>query len=154
MSLVITQPAALELTISNEQPAFAGLASDSSFITVDVALTNGSQVYDVTSLSLSAGTWLVAGCCQFYSSAAGATSYTARLLNVSSGAVLCSSSSMHPSQAGGVANANCVTIVTLTATTTIKLQAVSSTSARTVRYQSFPGNYDNATGLQAVRISG
>ena len=154
MSLIITQPAALELTISNEQPAFAGLASSSSFITVDVALTNGNQVYDVTSVTLAAGTWLVLAQCQFYSSVSGTTSYTARLLNASSGAVLCSSSSTHPSQAGATANGNCATIITLTASTQIKLQAVSATSARTVRYLSFPGNYDNATGIQAVRISG
>lgn len=153
MSLIITQPAALELTISNEQPQFAGLVNTASYITVDVALTNANQVYDVTSVTLAAGTWLVVAQCQFYSSAAGATSYTARLLNVSTGAVLCSSSSTHPSQAGAVANGNCATIITLTATTQIKLQGVASTSARTVRYLSFPGNYDNATGIQAVRIS-
>lgn len=151
--LVITQPAANVLTISNAQPAFAGLASASSAIIVDVSLTTASQVYDITSLSLSAGTWLVIGQVQFYSSASGATSYTARILNVASGAVLSSTSSMHPSQAGGVANCNMSCIVTLASSATIKLQGTASLASRTVRYNSYPGNDDNATSLQAVRIS-
>jgi hypothetical protein len=44
-------------------------------------------------------------------------------------------------------------LVTLTATTTVKLQATANVSSRTVRYNSSPGNYDNATCIQAVRIS-
>jgi hypothetical protein len=151
--LVITQPAANVLTISSAAPQFAGLASTSSAITVDVTLTTANQVYDITSVSLTAGTWLVVAQCQFYSSASGVTLYTARMLNASSGAVLSSSSSMHPSQAGAVANANLGCIVTLTATTTLKLQATASVNSRTVRYLSSPGNYDNATCIQAVRIS-
>jgi hypothetical protein len=151
--LVITQPAANVLTISNEQPAFAGLASASSAIGIDVALTTANQVYDITSVSLSAGTWIVVAQCQFYSSASGATSYTARILNVSSGAVLASSSTSAVSQAGSAANGNMGCIVTLAATTTLKLQATANVSARSVRYLSFPGNYDNATCIQAVRIS-
>jgi hypothetical protein len=151
--LIITQPAANVLTISSAAPQFAGLASESSVITVDVALTTANQVYDITSVSLTAGTWIVVAQCQFYAAASGATSYTARILNASSGAVLSSSSSTHPSQAGGVANANMGCIVTLTATTTLKLQGTASSNSRTVRYLSSPGNYDNATCIQAVRIS-
>jgi len=154
MSVIeLHQPAANIIELSTVGPAFEGLASASSAITVDVALTNANQVYDVTSVSLTAGTWLVVAQCQFYAATSGVTSYTARLLNVSTGAVLSSSSSMHPSQAGGVGNSNMGTLVTLTATTTIKLQATASVSSRTVRYLSAPGNYDNATCIQAVRIS-
>lgn len=151
--LIITQPAANVLTLSSAAPQFAGLASASSAITVDVALTTANQVYDITSVSLSAGTWVVVAQCQFYSSASGVTSYSARILNATSGAILSSSSSMHPSQAGGVANANMGCILTLTATTTVKLQATASVNTRTVRYLSSPGNFDNATCIQAVRIS-
>jgi hypothetical protein len=153
MSLVISQPVANLLTISAAQPEFTGLSSTSSFITVDVALTTANQVYDIASLSLDAGTWLVLGQCQFYSAASGVSQYSCRLLNASSGAILSSTSTTAPSQVTATANGNCGAIITLSATTTIKLQAVASQNTRTVRYQSFPGNYDNASGMQAVRIA-
>lgn len=153
MSLIITQPVANELTISSEQPAFAGLVTASSFITVDVALTTANQFYTVTTLSLAAGTWVVLGQCQFYSSATGATQYTMRVVNLTSGATLGESSSMHPSQANGVTNANISAVVTLAATTTITMQATASVNTRTVRYLGFPGGTSNATGMCAVRVS-
>lgn len=153
MSLIITQPAALELTISNEQPAFAGLLTSSSFIAADVTLTTANQFYTVTTLSLSAGTWLVMGQCQFYSATSGSSQYTMRVINSSSGATLAESSSMHPSQIGGCANSNVSAIVTLTATTTITMQATASVASRTVRYAAFPSGTSNATGLCAVRVS-
>lgn len=153
MSLIITQPAALELTISNEQPAFAGLGTASSFIGADVTLTTANQFYTVTTLSLAAGTWLVLGQCQFYSSASGATQYTMRVVDSTSGATLGESSSMHPSQANGTANANISAIVTLAATTTMTMQATATQNTRTVRYLAFPGGTSNATGMCAVRVS-
>lgn len=153
MSLIITQPAALELTISNEQPQFAGLATASSFISVDVSLAVASQFYTVTTLSLSAGTWLVMGQCQFYASLTGVTQYTMRVINSTSGATLAESSSMHPAQVGGTANANTSCIVTLTATTTITMQATANQSTRVVRYNGFPGGTNSATGMCAVKVA-
>jgi hypothetical protein len=153
MSLIITQPVALELTISSETPEFQGLTTESSFILADVALTTANQFYQVTTVSLSAGTWLIMSQCQFYASAAGATSYTMRIVNSTSGATLAESSSMHPSQVGGVANANVSAIVTLTATTTITMQATASVNTRAVRYNAFPGGTNSATGICAVKVS-
>jgi hypothetical protein len=152
MSLIITQPVALELTISDVQPAFQGLSSASSFIAADVTLTTSSQFYQVTTLSLVAGTWLVLAQCQFYAPSSGTSSYTMRVIEPG-GNTLAESSSTSPSQATAVANANISALITVTSTTTITMQASASANSRTVRYNAFPGGTSNATGMVAVRIA-
>jgi hypothetical protein len=152
MTLVISQPVANLLTISAAQPEFTGLVTAQSFIAADVTLTTLNQFYTVTTLSLTAGTWLVMGQCQFYSATAGATSYTMRVITTA-GATVAESSSMHPSQAGGVANANIAALLTLTSSTTLTMQALANSSSRTVRYLSFPSGTYNATGMCAVKVS-
>jgi hypothetical protein len=129
------------------------LTSTQQFITADVTLATANTAYDVTSVSLAAGTWFLTAGAVLTASAGATTSYTIDLQNATSAVVLASSSISHGTVANLPVNASVAVLVTLTATTTIKLRAQANVNARTVKYQSNPGNLPNTTGIVAVRIA-
>ena len=129
------------------------LTSTQQFITADVTLTTANTAYDVTSVSLAAGTWFLTAGAVMTASAGSTTSYTIDLQNATSAVVLASSSISHGTVANLPVNASVAVLVTLTATTTIKLRAQANVNNRTVKNQSNPGNLPNTTGIVAVRIA-
>jgi hypothetical protein len=132
--------------------ANVSLSYTSSFITSDVSLVNANTMYDVTSLSLGAGTWLITANATMSSTVAATTQYTIELQNSSTSATLASCSTSHGAATGLSVNASANAVVQLSSTTTIKLRATANQATRVVKYQSFPNNLDRATGLVAVRI--
>ena len=130
------------------------LSSSQSFITADVTMTNASQFYNITSISLAAGTWFVTGSAVFTAPTnAAITSYTLEIQNSNTSATLASSSSSHGAIATLPVNASASAIVTLSSTTTIAMRGQANVAGRVVKYQSNPANLDKATGIVAVRIA-
>lgn len=130
------------------------LSSSQSFITADVTMTNASQFYNITSISLAAGTWFVTGSAVFTAPTnAAITLYTLEIQNSNTSATLASSSSSHGAVATLPVNASASAIVTLSSTTTIAIRGQANVAGRVVKYQSNPANLDKATGIVAVRIA-
>lgn len=136
-----------------------GLTSQQSFIGADVALTNLDTTYDVTSLTLAAGTWSITGQANFKTNTGGATTYALVLKNDTASTDLTAAVVFSP--AAALNNGVYVSyVVTLGVPSVIKLQARSSTagSANVVSYQvvagvSSPMTYSNVSGITAVRIA-
>lgn len=137
-----------------------GLTSQQSFIGADVTLTNLDTTYDVTSLTLAAGTWSITGQANFKTNTVAATTYALVLRDNTAGTDLTAAVVFGP--AAALNNGAYVSyVVTLSASSVIKLQARSSTtggSPNVVSYQvvsgfSSPVTYSNASGLTAVRIA-
>ena len=134
--------------------AFPTLTSASAFLTADVTMTTADTLYDVVSVTLGIGTWLVQATASLYAvTTTGATQYSIGIVNGTSSAVLASGHATHPAQVPTIANASASCVVVLAASTVIKLQARGNVGARVVRYQTFPANLDNASGMVAVRIA-
>lgn len=128
------------------------LSHSSSFIVADFTLVNATQFYDITTLSLSAGVWLVQASALFAAAAAGTTQYTLDIYNNSTATSLACSATAHAAIANFGVNASCSVVVTLASTSTIAMRGAASVASRTVKYQSGIGGLSNATGLVAVRI--
>jgi hypothetical protein len=116
-------------------------------------LANANQVYDIASLSLSAGIWLVQANAVFSSTLAATTQYTLDIYNNSAATTLASCSTSHGTSANLSVNASCSAIVNLASTTTVKMRGVSNLATRVVKYQSNPLTLPNASGIVAVRIA-
>lgn len=128
------------------------LVHSSSFIVADFTLVNATQFYDVTTLSLSAGVWLVQASAVFASAAAGTTQYTLDIYNNSTATSLACSATAHAAIANFGVNASCSVIVSLASTSTIAMRAAASVATRLVKHQSIIGGQGNASGIVAVRI--
>lgn len=151
-TLTITQPAANVLEISNEQPAFAGLAYVQSFATANTAMTTANQVYDIGTVTLPAGTWLISGQTALsQGGTAGATQMTMFLYNNTTPAYLSTTTSHKASFSSTSTGLNCTIIAVLSVSTVITMKAKSSIAAYTAIYTN--GTEDNITGILAVRIS-
>lgn len=136
-----------------------GLTSQQSFIGADVTLTLLDTTYDVTSLTLAAGTWSITGQVNFKTNAGVATTYGLVLRNNTAGTDLTAVVVFSPS--AGLNNGAYVSyVVTLSVSSVIKLQARSGTTGtpNVVSYQVVSGSgtpvtYSNASGITAVRIA-
>ena len=130
------------------------LTNASSFITATVAVSSSTPV-NVTSLSLTAGTWFITGQCY----ATGAASYVLDAFigptSASSTGTYTSASQFASNPVSGVYGASvaCSAVVTLTATTTVYLEASSPVSQAFTVMTASDGGVANATGLVAVRIA-
>jgi hypothetical protein len=83
----------------------------------------------------------------------GTTQYTVFIENATSTAVLASQHTSTITAVPTVNNATAACVVVLAASTVIKFRAQGNTAGRIVRYQTFPTNFSNATGMVAVRIA-
>ena len=128
------------------------LTHSSSFIVADVNLANSTQFYNVTTLSLSAGVWLVQASAVFTSDAAATTQYTLDIYNSSTSTSLACSATSHGAAVGLGVNASCSIVVSLEATSTIAMRAAASLANKTVKHQSIVGGQGKASGIVAVRI--
>jgi hypothetical protein len=129
------------------------LSHSSSFIVADFTLVNATQFYDITTLSLAAGVWVVQASAVFTSiTAAATTQYTLDIYNSTSATSLACSSASHGAAANLFTNASCCVVVSLASTSTIAMRGAASVASRTVKYQSSIGGLSNATGLVAMRI--
>lgn len=128
------------------------LSHSSSFIGADVSLVNATTFYDITTLSLAAGVWVVQASAVFTSTAAATTQYTLDIYNSTSATSLACSAASHGAVANLFTNASCCVVVSLASTSTIAMRGAASVASRTVKYQSSVGGLSNATGLVAMRI--
>lgn len=128
------------------------LSHSSSFIGADFTLVNATQFYDITTLSLSAGVWLVQASALFAAAAAGTTQYTLDIYNNSTATSLACSATAHAAIANFGVNASCSVVVTLSSTSTIAMRAAASVATRLVKHQAIVGGQGNASGIVAVRI--
>ena len=150
--ITITQPAANVLEISNEQPAFAGLAYVQSFATTNTVMTNANQAYDIGTLTLPAGTWLITGQTALSQGLSpGAAQMTMYLYNNTTPAYLSTTTAHKTSVSSTSAGLNCSIISVLTVSTVVTMKAKSSVAAYSAIYSN--GTEDNITGIHAVRIS-
>ena len=138
-----------------------GLTSQQSFIGADVTLTNLDTTYDVTSLTLAAGTWSITGQANFKTNVGTATTYALVLRDNTAGTDLTAAVVF---SAGAAFNNGVYVsyVVTLGVSSVIKLQARSTTTGGTpncVSYQVVVGvapstaTYSNVSGITAVRIA-
>ena len=150
--ITITQPAANVLEISNEQPAFAGLAYVQSFVKTNTTMTTANTVYDICTVTLPAGTWLISGQTALSQGlSAGTTQMTMYLYNNTTLEYLSTTTAHKTSVSTTSTGLNCSIIAVFTVSTVVKMKAKSSIAAYTAIYTN--GTEDNITGILAVRIS-
>ena len=152
---VLTKNSATDYDYSWITPASAGvITSLSASLSADVALTTTATWYNGPSVSLPAGTWLVMGRITHVRSATTAETIYARLGDGTNH--YASTQFYHPSASGAGVVLPMFAVITLAATTTIKLQATSSAGASTSTMKAAltaNGAGNNATNIIAVRLS-
>ena len=127
-----------------------GLTTGTSSLGVDVTMTNANQYYPGPSVSLAAGTWFITGTITVFNSSATAGSATARLWD---GTTTFSSSESYLRQTPNVTSISLSGIVTLAATTTIRISAASTQPASTISSSTLNNPVgNNASFINAVRI--
>jgi hypothetical protein len=150
--ITITQPAANVLEISNEQPAFAGLAYVQSFATTNTVMTTANAIYDIGTVTLPAGTWLISGqTALLQGGSAGGAQMTMYLYNNTTPAYLTTTTAHKTSVASTSAGLNCSIIAVLTVSTVVTMKAKCSIAGYSAVYTN--GSEDNITGILAIRIS-
>ena len=128
-------------------------ATVTSYIGSNVTLTSGSTWYNVTSVSLVAGTWLVLGTACYDNGAGGSA------CDLSLGPNSASASSAYVTTTIGGAstftytNGVIATILILAATTTVYLNAYCNTTGGTIKYQSYATTGPDPSGIMAALIS-
>lgn len=134
--------------------ATTGISTAQSFITSAVNLTNAYTWYTVTSLTLASGTWLLLSniLCQ-----RAGTSTRAFSIRLTDGTTTYASGSQGMASAtGNATQISCSVVITLTASTTITVQAATNTAGTPADYV---GTIDavqgvsNASGFVAVRLA-
>jgi hypothetical protein len=150
--ITITQAPANVLEISATQPAFAGLAYQQSFATTNTVMTSANQVYDIGTLTLPAGTWLISGQTALLQGAsAGGAQMTMFLYNTTTPAYLTTTTAHKTSVSSTSTGLNCSIIAVLTVSSVITMKAKSTIAAYSAIYTN--GTEDNITGMHAIRIS-
>lgn len=130
----------------------ASLSNGQTFLATDVAMASANTWYDGPSLSLAAGTWLIMASATIGRTGTTAGSYNIR---ISTGTThYASVQQYHASVANNWAALSCNAIVSLGATTTIKLQAAGTVASDVLKAATPNSNSgSNATGLVAVKIA-
>jgi len=123
------------------------LTSTSTYLTADLAFASVNTWFDVTSLSLAAGTWLLNGNTTNY----GNSDYNVGHIRLFDGTNVLASSSFY-----GIidftTSAQVAATVTLASTTTVKLQCYPTDINMGCMWRVIPGTA-KATGLVAVRLA-
>jgi len=120
-----------------------------------VSLASANTWYDVTSLSgiLNSGTWLM-NAMALYSGAATSGTAAFRVLDSTSGNVYASAMNFHTNSISDLSTTNISTIINLTSTTTVKLQALSTlTPANILASGTGLANSGSCSQISFVRIS-
>jgi len=128
--------------------------SSQSFPSANVDLTNGSQWYTVTSLTLAAGTWLVMATATFVRGGSGTRSFALRI--ASSSTHYASSQQGMATVSGNTVETSCSAVITLASSTTINMQGATNTTSSPADYAAYTESImgtTNASGLVAVRIA-
>ena len=123
-----------------------------SFITANLVLVTANTDYDVTTISLTAGTWIIHGAATFLQTTTGASIFVMEIYNSTGAATLASASAGMVTQSPNAANASCSAVVTLAATSTIALRARNNLGNKEVSSAAYPSTKINASGISAVRI--
>lgn len=152
---VLTKNSATNYDVGWITPSSSGtITSASASLSANVSLTTSATWYDGPSVSLAAGTWLVIGQITHNRSTATAEIIYGR---ISDGTNHYSSTQFyHSSVAGAGIVLPLVAKITLSATTTIKLQATSSSGASTstmLAALTANGSGNNATNIVAIKLS-
>lgn len=140
-----------------ETPAGGGggsISSESAALSADVSITASNTFYDGPEVSLAAGTWLVMCHATYVKTATGGTQITARLTDGTNHHA--SQTAYHTSNASSALAFSFNAVVTLGATTTLKIQMAAATGNAACRMKAAaPSNAsgDNATMISAIKIA-
>ena len=152
---VLQKTSATDYALGWISPSTSGtITSLSASLSADVALTTTSTWYNGPSVSLPAGTWLVMGRITHVRSATTAETIYARFSNGTNH--YASTQFYHASVSGIGVVLPMFAVITLAATTTIKLQATSSAGASTSTMKAAltaNGSGNNATNIIAIRLA-
>jgi hypothetical protein len=131
-----------------------GIAYASAVLGSNLQLTTSDTWYDGPSVSLSAGTWVI-NATAFYRRTSTTGAHVS--LRIGDGTThYASAGQYHPSAALTTFQLNTCCVITLTGTTTIKLQAATTAGAATSNIQaavSNNGSGNNATQITAIRVA-
>lgn len=134
----------------------AALSYVESYITANVTMTTASTPYELTSVSLSAGTWIVTARAYLVLNAAGSsTDLWIGPNSASTTGCYATATTDTGSSAGELdrSSPTVIKVVSLSSTTTVYLNAESAAAGVTAAYLgAFSGNI-NSTGITAVKIS-
>ena len=152
---VLQKTSATDYALGWISPSTSGtITSLSAALSANVSLTTTATWYNGPSLALVAGTWLVMGRITHVRSATTAETIFARLGDGTTH--YASTQFYHASVSGTGVVLPMFAVITLAATTTIKLQATSSAGASTSTMKAAltaNGAGNNATNIIAVRLS-
>lgn len=144
----------LDTSVTGEIGISAALSYASSQLSANVPLTTTSTWYDITSLSLTAGTWLITAQMTHVKSATTAETVYGRITD---GTNHYASTQMYHASVSGIGVVLFMTcLVTISATTTIKTQASSSVGASTSNILAAitpNGSGNNATQMCAIKVA-
>jgi len=143
----------LTATASSVGTNLLSLSSGQSFIGSNVNLSTSTWT-DITSLSLASGTWMVSVTATF-GRGSGTTARTFSLQITDGITTYASASHGMAGVQGNATQVSCNSIITLTNTTTIKMQGTTTVTSSPVDYASATDvimGVSSATGLIAVRI--
>jgi len=152
---VLQKTSATDYALGWISPSTSGtITSLSASLSANVSLTTTATWYDGPSLSLAAGTWLVIGRITHNRSATTAETIYARLGDGTNH--YASTQFYHASVTGTGVVLPLNAVITLSATTTIKLQSTSSAGASTsvmLAALTANGSGNNATNIIAIRLA-
>lgn len=142
------------ITAAANGSSSGSITNSENSLGADVQLPVSGTWYDGPGVSLSAGTWLVTGHISFWRTATTATIWFGRITDGTNHHA--SSQAYTPSVAGTGANVAMTAVLTLTGTTTIKLQGTTSAGATTCLMKAAltaNGSGNNATQITAIRLA-
>jgi len=132
----------------------SSIPNSSALLSANVTLSVSGTWYDGPGVSLAAGTWLVQADVNFNRTA---TTFTQWLARISTGTVHYASGQVyHASVNGHTIRISLGAIITLTGTTTIKVQATTNAGAAAclmLAATTLYGSGNNATQIRAIRLS-
>lgn len=126
----------------------------SSYIANNVTMTTGGTIYNVTSVTLSAGTWLIFfSCLNYHASSGGESEVWVSANSASTTGTYFGASIEKAGNASGYTSIGSVGIVVLATPTTVYLNAVSANSGSAAVALGPLESTPNQSGITAVRIA-
>jgi hypothetical protein len=150
---VLTADSGQTLGVKWASAGTGSLTTASNYITSNVSMTSANTFYDGPSVSLAAGTWLVAATLVLLNNGGSAVDYTTKLWDGTN--VYAGGEDTRP--AGGyVALPTIIALITLGSTTTIKCSAAANQASSTMYAAAINNNTgigNKVSGINAVKVA-